>query len=202
MAVLIQGGDEFSPACREMDQALLATAGEGPVVIYPGASEEAHRDAASRHAVEYYRSLGVQATVAPVDVSGAMEALAPARTIILPGGSPALLLSRLEADSGALADALRSVLLAGGAINGSSAGAMVLGALTWLPETDQVVPGLGLLPWLVLPHADSTPTRWLHVAQDARAIDPAIHCLALAERSGLLVAEGHQSAFGEVFRWE
>lgn len=202
MAVLVQGGDEFHQACRPMDQALLEIAGDGPVVIYPGASEDQYLQAASAHAMEYYQSLGADVTVAPVDPQAAVAALAPARTVVLPGGSPALLLERLEAESGALAEVLRAVLLAGGAINGSSAGAMVLGALTWLPETDQVVPGLGLLPWLVLPHADATPTRWLHVAENAQALDPAIHCLALAEHAGLLVAGGQERTFGSVYRWE
>lgn len=202
MALLLQGGDEFHTACRPMDEALLKVAGDGPVVIYPGASEDRNIAAASQHAREYYQSLGADVSVAPVDPVAAAAALAPARTIVLPGGSPSLLLSRLEADSGAIADALRSVLLAGGAISGSSAGAMVLGALVWLPDSQRVVPGLAIAPWLVLPHADATPTTWLRIADQARTLDPNIHCLALAERSGLLLTDGEEIAFGAHYFWE
>jgi cyanophycinase len=206
--VLVQGGDEFSDDCREMDRALLEAAGSGRVAILPAASEDDERaQLTAAQATSYYQSLGVTDIVTvrgePLEVAAE---LALARVVVLPGGSPELLLERLTADQGHLSDALRGLLLAGGAINGSSAGAMVLAAATWLPTSDQVVPGLGLLPssqpLLLLPHADGTPTRWLGLADRAQGVFPALRCLALGERSGVLFGGDQERAFGETFLWE
>lgn len=201
--VLIQGGDEFDDACRSMDQAFLAAAGPGPIVVLPAASESEHAAAVTAaHATDYYLSLGAD-EVLVADSAQAATALAQARAVVLPGGSPGLLLERLRADNGLLADALRAVLLAGGGISGSSAGAMVLAAATWLPDRQQVVPGTALLPseqpLLVLPHADGTPTRWLALAGQ---VPTGTRCLALAEHAGRLYAGGEYRDFGEVHFWE
>jgi peptidase E len=191
-----------------MDRALLDAAGPGRLAILPAASEDEERARlTAAHATEYYQSLGVTdiVTVAGQPLEVAAE-LALAHVVVLPGGSPELLLERLTADQGHLADALRGLLLSGGAISGSSAGAMVLAAATWLPTSDQVVPGLGLLPssqpLLVLPHADGTPTRWLGLAERAQGVNPALKCLALGEHSGILFGGEQERAFGETFLWE
>jgi peptidase E len=202
--LLIQGGDEFHEACREMDRAFLDAAGRGPVVILPAASEDPTAEqATAAHALDYYRSLGVE-EVSAVSGDPSPTDLAQAQVVILPGGSPGRLLERLTADQGHLADALRAVLLAGGGISGSSAGAMVLASSTWLPDREQVVPGLGMLPeeaLVVLPHADGTPTRWLGIAD---RVPPGTHCLALAEHAGRLYdgGSGAITDFGQVFLWE
>lgn len=206
--LLVQGGDEFHDECREMDRALLDAVGAGPVAILPAASESLHAaKLTASHAREYYRALGAsEILLAEGDPRSAATVLSQARVVILPGGSPAQLMDHLVADQGLLADALRAVLLAGGGISGSSAGAMVLAAATWLPDMDRVVPGLGLLPssqpLLVLPHADGTPTRWLGLADAARTVDPGVRCLALAEHAGRLYGASQERDFGQTFLWE
>lgn len=206
--LLVQGGDEFHDACREMDSAFLDAVGAETVAILPAASESVPAaQAAAAHARSYYRSLGVSTViVADGDSRTAATTLGQANAVVLPGGSPGLLLDRLVEEQGLLADALRAVLLAGGGISGASAGAMVLAAATWLPDRDRVVPGLGLLPssqpLLVLPHADGTPTRWLGIAEAAQTVAPGLHCLALAEHSGRLYGAGQERDFGTTFIWE
>lgn len=206
--LLVQGGDEFHEKCREMDRAFLDAVGTGTVAVLPAASESAQSaQATAAHATEYYRSLGAgDVIVAAGDPRTAATTLGHANAVILPGGSPGLLLDRLLDEQGLLADALRAVLLAGGGVSGSSAGAMVLAAATWLPDRDRVVPGLGLLPstqpLLVLPHADGTPTRWLGIAGEAQAVTPGLRCLALAEHSGRLYGEGRERDFGSTLVWE
>lgn len=207
--LLVQGGDEFHDECREMDRAWLDAVGEGALAILPAASEsESAARLTANHAAQYYRSLGVDQVLiaAGEDPLEAAAVLTQARLVVLPGGSPMRLLDALLAEQGRLMDALRGVLLAGGGINGASAGAMVLAGATWLPDQDRVVPGLGLLPssspLLVLPHADGTPTRWLAIAEQAHALDPALRCLALAEHSGRLYGEGDEQDFGSTFLWE
>lgn len=206
--VLIQGGDEFADDCRAMDTALLDSVDRGPIGILPLASEsDRAAELTTAHAIDYYRALGATEVLAiPTETSQALLALSDVQVVVLPGGSPRLLLERLTADQGRMADALRAVLLAGGAISGSSAGAMVLGAATWLPDEDQVVPGLGLLPssqpLLVLPHSDGTPTRWLTLAERGHAAVPGIRGLALGEHSGRLYRDGQEEAFGNIYFWE
>jgi peptidase E len=207
--VLVQGGDEFHDECREMDKRLLELAGSGRVTVLAGASESAADfEATSQKAVAYYRDLGApDVEAAPQDHDGMALALISARVAILPGGSPAHLLHLLHADQGRLSDALRAILLAGGAISGSSAGAMVLGAATWLPDADRegtVVPALGLLgePLLLLPHADGTPSTWLSLVDQGRALLPDLRCLALGEHSGVLFGPEERESFGSTWLWE
>lgn len=92
--VCLQGGGEFSSACREMDAELLAAAG-GPVVVtaLAGAPGADYRTA-SANGVRHFTSLagpGVTVLAAPDvrdDPAAALDCLRTARLLVLPGGSP------------------------------------------------------------------------------------------------------------------
>jgi cyanophycinase-like exopeptidase len=194
--VCLQGGGEFSLRCRPLDAALVA-ATPGPVVVTALAGAPGREYAtANRNGVAHYRAVGADDVVAAPDVredpEGALAALRRARLLVLPGGSPARL---LEALTGTAVGAVVADLLAdGGTVMGSSAGAMVLGAWTVLPERGpRVVPGLGLVPGvLVVPHWSGPRGDWLQ-AVDAAVPDDTV-VLGIPEESGVLVREGRFEA--------
>ncbi len=155
--LLLQGGAEFGPGCREMDAAVLSLAPPGPVVVVLGAAAPGRDHAAAAGRAEtYYRHWQRPVRVTPhpqVDPHAAADAVAEAAVIVLPGGSPARLLGSLLGADGLLADAVGDRLAAGAAISGASAGAMVLCERVVLPDRGgEVTDGLGLLPGLVQPH--------------------------------------------------
>ena len=197
--VCLQGGGEFSPGCREMDAAVLARV-DGPVVVTALAGAVGSDYAtATANGVRHYRALGAQATGAP-DVrthpDGALAALRTARLLVLPGGSPSRLLDALQTTPvGAL---LLDLLADGGAVSGSSAGAMVLGSWTVLPEGPggpRAVPGLGVVDGAVVPHwTPAGRPDWLAAL---RAAAPGgLRVLGLPEESGVLIADGEHRPVG------
>jgi len=198
VTVLLQGGGEFSLGCRDMDRQLLAVA-PGPVVVTGLAAPPGpvYRTA-TRHGVDHFRACGAEdVTGAPdvrEDAPAALAALRRARLVVLPGGSPARLLGALqETEVGRL---LADLLASGGAVMGASAGAMVLGAWTVLPERRlDVVPGLGLVPGVaVVPHWSGERRDWLEAL--AAAPGP-LRVLGLPEESGVLLHEGTATAVGQ-----
>ncbi len=196
--VLLQGGGEFSPGCLEMDAALVAAVG-GPVVVTALAGAPGREyDTANRNGVRHYREAGAHDVVAAPDVrSSPEEALAVlrrARVLVLPGGSPARLLEALLGTP--VGTVLRDLLAAGGAVMGSSAGAMVLGGWTVLPERGPVVrPGLGVVPdILVVPHWSGGRGDWLRAIDAAVPADTVV--LGLPEESGVLVERSTWTAVG------
>lgn len=197
MSVCLQGGGEFSAGYAPMDAEL--TAGQGPVVVtaLAGAPGREH-DTANRNGVAHYRAVGaLDVSAAPdarSDPQGALAALRRARVVVLPGGSPSRLLTALTGTG--VADVLAELLASGGTVIGSSAGAMVLGAWTVLPERGPtVVPGLGLVPRvLVVPHWSGPRGDWLR-AVDAAVPDDTV-VLGVPEDSGVVVREGTLSARG------
>lgn len=197
MTVCLQGGREFSAACREMDEQVLALV-DGPVVVTalagaPGREYETAND----NGVEHYRSLGAEVVGAPdvrEDPEAALEVLRTARLLVLPGGSPGRLLTVLQDTAvGAL---ITELLAAGGAVSGASAGAMVLCAWTVLPERGpEVAPGLGAVDGLlVLPHYRGDRPEWQRVI-DA-GVPREVEVLGLPEESGVLVQDGQVTAVG------
>lgn len=175
-----------------MDAALLAEVGLGPVVVLALASRPGREYAAATvNGARHFTALGADARAAEdyrTDPAGALAAVADARLLVLPGGSP----SRLRT---ALADtpvgaAVADVLARGGAVLGASAGAMVLCEWMWLPDGgERVVPGLGHVPGvLVLPHYTGPP--FPVSAPDG------IDLLGLPECSGVLVSAGALTAVG------
>lgn len=198
MTVLLQGGGEFSPGCLPMDAELVRAVG-GPVVVTALAGAPGREyDTAGRNGLAHYRAAGASdVTVAPdirADPVGALEALRRARLLVLPGGSPTRLLQALTTTP--VGQLVADLLASGGSVMGSSAGAMVLGEWTVLPEGGaRVVAGLGAVPGvLVVPHWSGPRGDWL------RAVDAAVPAgtvvLGIPEESGVAVYAGRLTAVG------
>lgn len=153
--ICLQGGAEFSAACRDLDIEVVARTPIGPAMVLAAAAAPGDEyDVASRNAVRYYRGLGIDDVAATPDprkdTEGCVGLLEKAQLIILPGGSPSRLLSAV---AGPVADVLRARHQEGVTLTGASAGAMILCDWTILPDRDrEVVPGLALVPGLAIPH--------------------------------------------------
>jgi cyanophycinase-like exopeptidase len=193
--VCLQGGGEFSAGCSEMDAELLARA-PGPVAVIALASPpgEAYRRT-NTHGVSHFRRLGAEAFAVPdprqVDLRD--DTLAGVGLVVLPGGSPAGLLQGLATTG--LAQALLAHVAAGGSVMGASAGAMVLGSWTLVPDDGfRVARGLGLAAGVVVvPHWDGARADWLKTL-DAE-VDIAL-VLGIPEESGILLDGGQLKALG------
>ena len=193
--VCLQGGGEFSAACSPMDAELLERA-PGPVAVLALAARPgAEHDRAAAHGVSHFRRLGADAFVVPDPrLPGAREgdaalALEGVGLVVLPGGSPARLLDALT--STGLDDVLRDHVQSGGGVMGASAGAMVLGSWTVLPEEGPALaPGLGLAEGVVVvPHWHGARDEWLAVIGEGLV-------LGLPEESGVIVEDGRMTAVG------
>src|SRR3954462_9889035 len=134
--VCLQGGNEITPRCRPMDEALLALAPGCPVVVLPLASEPgSDYSRTAQNAMRYFSELGADVVVPAdprQDAADAQQALQSAGMIVLTGGSPRRLRDALVATR--LDEAVRSRHAAGALVMGSSAGAMVACATTLLPQ--------------------------------------------------------------------
>jgi cyanophycinase-like exopeptidase len=199
--ICLQGGGEFSPGCREMDRAVLQQA-QGPVVVTALAGEVG-RDyrTATDNGVRHLQALiSLEVRAAPdvrTDREQALQVLREARTVVLPGGSPSRLLDALQGTG--VAELLVALVGSGGTVIGSSAGAMVLGGWTALPDRGapvDVVPGLGLAPDLVVvPHwSGAGRADWLQAIEHTVPRDVTV--LGLAEESGVLVQDSSLLALG------
>lgn len=195
----LQGGGEFSPACAAMDADLVVRAGGGPVVVtaLAGTPGQDYRTATA-NGVRHFTSLGAAEVVGAPDVredpDEAVAVLRRARLLVLPGGSPARLLSALQ--STGVGDVVADLLEDGGVLMGASAGAMVLCEWTVLPDRGmQVVAGLGLVPRaVVVPHWSGAREKWL-AAIDA-GVPPQVSVLGLPEESGIVVDHAGFTAVG------
>lgn len=204
--VCLQGGGEFSAACRPMDARVVRRVAGGSadpvrtVVVALAAAPGRDHDTAAANGVRHYAHLGADAVAAPdarTDPGGAVAALTEAELVVLPGGSPSRLLTALQGTP--VGELLLALAERGVAVSGSSAGAMVLGGWTVLPDLRAddgglaVVPALGLVPGVVVvPHWSGGGSRgdWLR-AVDA-AVEPGTAVLGLPEESGVLV-EGRRA---------
>jgi cyanophycinase-like exopeptidase len=172
-----------------MDRRLVEEAarrGTGRVVIVPLAAASGREyDMAGANGVRHFASLGAEAVVASDarhDPADAAAAMATANLLVLPGGSPARLLTALTGT--APGEALRRHIDGGGVVMGASAGAMVLAERMWDPTSGRIVDGLGFVRGhLVLPHFDGRRA----LPQGAGA---GIVGLGLPEQSGVLVVAG------------
>lgn len=195
--VCLQGGGEFGAGCRDMDADLLHRA-EGPVVVTALAGTVG-RDyaAASANGVRHFTGLGADVVAAPdarEDRDAALAVLRTARLLVIPGGSPARLLEALR-DTG-VDEVVHALLAHGGVVSGSSAGAMVLGGWTVLPDRrTSVVAALGAVPQvLVVPHWSGPRADWLRAVEDA--VPSEVTVLGIPEQSGVLVVDGQLTAVG------
>jgi cyanophycinase-like exopeptidase len=197
--ICLQGGGEFSAACRSMDAELVRRAPGRVVVSALAGAPGSDYDTATSNGVRHFRALGaaevLRAPDARADPAAALELVATARLLVLPGGSPSRLLTALTGTG--MGDAVAALLADGGAVMGASAGAMVLCPWTVLPDRGGaggplVEVGLGLTPdLLVVPHwtGDSARRGWLR-AIDA-TVPAGVTVLGIPESSGVLV-EGDQ----------
>ena len=203
--VCLQGGGEFSVGCRAMDRQLL-THVDGPVVVtgLAGSSGSQYR-AATDHGVRHFRACGAREVVGAPDVredsADAVRVLRTARLLVLPGGSPSRLLTALQ--TYALDQLVLDLLADGGAVMGASAGAMVLGAWTVLPDRRApegglaVERGLGVVAGTaVVPHWSGGSSRgdWLRALA---GVPEPLRLLGLPEESGVLVVDGTETAVGQ-----
>ncbi len=200
--LLLQGGAEMQPGCRETDSAFLALADDGPLVVLLGAaSPGADHDRSSDRALRYYEQLvpGREVVVAPHpedDLERCVSVVRRAAVVVMPGGSPSRLLAGLRADGSRLGDLLTERRRAGLALSGSSAGAMVMCARTALPDRRSgagpaVVDGLALVPGLALVHDSGRGDGgWRD------PVDPLGIRWGLPEQGGLLVVADSVRAVG------
>lgn len=189
--ICLQGGNEFSAACRDMDAFLLDAAGDGPVAVLPLASAAADYDATAAEAVRHLAGLGAT-EIRVADPAAPHEVVPGAALLVLPGGSPRRLRAALDAEP--LAGALRAAAARDDTVlMGASAGAMLLCAWTVLPEEAVLTaPGLGLVEdFAVIPHYEGPKPDW-EAALAAYGVD----LLGIPECSGVLLDGADVTALG------
>jgi cyanophycinase len=179
-----------------MDTELLRLVG-GPVVVTALAASPGRQYAvATAHGVRHVEACGAEEVTAAPDVRenpAAVDVLREARLLVLPGGSPSRLLAALQP----LADLLGELVAGGGGVMGASAGAMVLGSWTFLPDTGRVERGLGLVPGVaVVPHWNGGSGRgaWLRALG---SLPEPTRVLGLPEESGVLFHGGSAKVVGQ-----
>jgi cyanophycinase-like exopeptidase len=203
-AICLQGGNEFTDDCREMDERWLARVPGGVVAIAPLAcAVGVEYRTAAHNGAEYLRDLGVtDIVVAPEpspSLDGAVRTILDAAIVVIPGGSPTRIRTRVVGT--AIGGALRAHLSGGGTVVGASAGAMVLAATMLVPGSDmQVHPGLGAVPdVLVLPHYGEP--RSAVVDRVLAKVDEAMTVLGIPACSGVLYDDGEPLTLGGADCW-
>jgi cyanophycinase-like exopeptidase len=169
-----------------MDATLLARA-PGPVAVLALASTPGRdHDCTLERATTYYRALRAEVLVA----ADPLALIAEAALVVLTGGSPSRLRRCLVGT--AVGAALAEHAARGGAVSGASAGAMLLGAWTVLPEEGpRFDTGLGLAgDAVVVPHWSGRREDWLAVVDRGTV-------LGLPEESGFLVDDDGLTALGQ-----
>ena len=171
------GGDEFHPGNEAQDRLLRdAAAGRAAFVVATAARE--NPAAAVRTAQRWFATLGVQIEELPVRTpvdarSSTLAAQAAgAGLIYMTGGDPGRVVQVLRGST--VWQAMRQAWLDGGALAGSSAGAMALARWSlvraaWPGHTRRrPIDALGTVPGCaVLPHFDTFGERWIQSAQDS-----------------------------------
>ena len=195
--VCLQGGNELTPPCRQMDSDLLARAPHGPVVVLPLASRRgSDYDRTADNAARYLTELGADVAVPDDprrDAAPALALVGEAGMIVLTGGSPRRLRDGLV-DTG-LDAAIHTASRRGALVMGASAGAMVACTTTLLPQwrgNPASGAGIGLVDgYVVVPHFDGKRSAWV---REALANAPA--AIGIPECSGVIVAGGELTAVG------
>ena len=152
------GGEEFRVGCEDMDIEIMRASGQDPsrVIIIPTAAVTGPAKAAN-DGVTHFARLGGDARQLMVlerehaEDQKLVQEIEGAGVIYFTGGSPDHLLATLRGSR--LLEAILSAVGEGTVLAGSSAGAMVLGALMRRPRIGQWVEGLGVTANIaVLPH--------------------------------------------------
>lgn len=195
MTLCLHGGAEFGPGSRALDADLVRRAAGRVVVVALAAAPGREYELATANGVRHYRAVGGGDVVGAPDARSApqeaAEAVRGARLVVLPGGSPSRLLTALRETP--VGEALQAAVAGGASVMGASAGAMVLGSWTVLPDRRDgghpaVEPALGLAGDVaVVPHWSGGSSRadWLRALGAALPSTTAV--LGLPEESGVLV---------------
>ena len=201
--ILLVGGDEFRPAGVSMDYRILELTGKGQprVAIIPTAAASENPQLAAANGIRHFSGLGADAY--SVDVTRRADAenlrmagqVNDADVIYFTGGNPEHLRSAL-ADSALLA-AVAAATDNGAIWAGSSAGAMVLGAVMRRPSAGSPVsPALDVISnVLVLPHHERSDPEAV-TAQLAGPDYVGLTVLGIDGATGLLLEPDGATALG------
>jgi cyanophycinase len=160
------GGEEFRAGCEEMDREIMRASGQDParVVVIPTAAVTGPAKAANDGVTHFARLGGDARQLMVLEREHAedpklIQGIEGAGVIYFTGGSPDHLLATLQGSR--LLEAILSAVEKGTVLAGSSAGAMVMGALMRRPRIGQWVEALGIAPDLaVFPHHErNDPTE-------------------------------------------
>ena len=198
--ILLEGGAEFGGQMAAPDLRAIQLAGgfNSPICILPTAAAPDHNDRrAGGNGVRWFTHLGAtQVTSLPVidaasaGDTGLANQLRQARLVYLLGGFPGYLGQTL---SGSLAwQAILEAYASGAVVGGSSAGAMVVCAHYFDPESGRILDGLNLLPRAcVIPHHNHSGKNW---ASRLLKEIPADTLIGIDEQTGL-IDDGPQGAW-------
>jgi cyanophycinase len=200
------GGDELNPGNEPQDRALVEAAGDGPAFVLATAAGRQRPETAVANAIRWFGGLGLEIRELPATTRTQakarpnVEAARAGRFFYLVGGDPGLVPKTL-ADT-PLWDAIVEAWQGGGALAGSSAGAMALGAWTLIKERmpgddrRRYAPALGLVPNVaLLPHFETFGHRWVEGAR-ARAPTGDVTLLGVDERTAAFWRPGGWTALG------
>ena len=200
---LLVGGEEFRPAGVSMDYRILELAGKTPprVAIIPTAAASENPQLAAANGIRHFSGLGADAY--GLDVTRRADAENPriaaqvndADLIYFTGGSPEHLRSVL-ADS-ALLQAVTAACDNGAIWAGSSAGAMVMGAVMRRPSAGSPVsPALNVIAnVMTLPHHERSDPEAV-AAQLAGPDYVGLTVLGIDGATGLLLEPHGSTALG------
>ena len=201
--ILLVGGDEFRPSCAGMDRHMLHQTGQSAprVAIIPTAAARENPALAASNGVRHFTGLGASAY--SVDVIHRADAENPrivaqlegADVIYFTGGSPEHLHTVLAGSP--LLEAVIAANLGGAIWAGSSAGAMVLGAVMRRPSSGAPVsPALGIVPdAMVLPHHErSDPQAVTNELSSPETVGLTV--LGIDGGSGIMLEPGGATALG------
>lgn len=185
-ALVLIGGGEFGEGLRGLDASLLEHLETDEVAVLPTAAAFERPERAIATAEAHFTALGAKVREVPVlgrydayqDAN--VEAVRSSRFTYLTGGSPLHLRSVLKETPVwmALLEAWRG----GGALVGSSAGAMVLGDPMVDPRGGAFTLGLGLVENVaVVPHLGAAAEH-----RTLRLAPPGVHLIGLPEQTAVV----------------
>ena len=201
--ILLVGGDEFRPASVSMDRHVLQLTGRNAprVAIIPTAAAYENPQMAAANGIRHFSGLGADAY--GVDVIQRADAENPriaaqldgADVIYFTGGSPEHLHSVLAGSP--LLDAVVAANAAGTIWAGSSAGALVLGAVMRRPSSGSPVsPALNIVPnVMTLPHHERSDPEAVLSQLSGREYT-GLTVLGIDGGSGVLLEPGGAKALG------
>lgn len=199
--IALIGGLEHRRGCETIDGRLLADLDVAAprAVVVPVASTRRQLPLTAALARTYWARLGARVSMAIPDGNGcrsALDAVAAADVIVLPGGHPNRFVASLAASP--VWDAIIDRWREGAAIAGSSAGAMCLFAWRlrlYPPDPLNLIPGLGPFHrFVVAPHFDRfRAQRWALRLTDR--FDP-LGLIGLDESTAMVGRDGRFTVAG------